>query len=467
MTFVSSTFVIFIVAFAVLWRFTPGPWRWLTLLIASYCFYIWHEPIYGVLLLSSTSVDYFCAIQMAKRAEKKKRRPFLLLSIFTNVGLLAGFKYADFLTSVFTGADIMSFEPFKSDDLLIPIGISFYTFQTLSYTIDVYRGQTHPEHHFGKFAVFVSFFPQLIAGPIERFRDLMPQIHRLPKGARTEQIETGVRLIIWGVFKKVVVADRVGVIVDHIFDAPGSYSGVTLLAGGTLFLIQAYADFSGYTDIARGMASCMGIRLSINWRYPLFSTSMQSFWRDWHVTLGRWFRDYVYIPLGGNRHGFSREIGAILIVVILSGLWHGANLTFIIWGLSNGVYLIMERLWRKAKLPKLPGPAAWAWLLIINSLIFICFRAPTTEGLLFYIESMAANITSFDLKGDFIQMGIWHISILATFLAVVFMLIREYLAYRSDIEIPVKPLRWMWAGIAAITLFVGEFTDQLFIYFMF
>ncbi|MCW5898872.1 MAG: MBOAT family protein [Flavobacteriales bacterium] len=341
MLFNSFEFAVFFPLVAAAYFLLPHRWRWLLLLLASYGFYMAWRVEYAVLLLVSTLVDFTAARGIAKARDPKGRRHWLWLSIAVNLGLLGTFKYFDFINgnlralAAWGGMDW----PVADLDMVLPMGISFYTFQTMSYTIDVYRGHMEPTRHLGRFALFVTFFPQLVAGPIERAPNLLPQfLKRI--GLDPTLVTSGLKLMLWGFVKKVVVADRVSLVVDHIYAQPGEMDWTTLVLGGVLFGVQAYCDFSGYSDIAIGAARVLGIRLMRNFRTPYLSASIAEFWTRWHISLNAWFRDYVYIPLGGNRVTAGRWYFNLLVVFFISGLWHGAGWTYVLFGVLHGVYLV-------------------------------------------------------------------------------------------------------------------------------
>ena len=277
--------------------------------------------------------------------DKKKRRPYLYLSLFANLGLLFSFKYFNFFNdSIRDIAELLNWSYYgPALELILPIGISFYTFQTMSYSIDIYNGRLKPEKHFGIFAVFVSFFPPLVAGPIERASNLLPQFHRNFSFNREKAI-SGMQLMMWGMFKKVVVADRLAFVVNTVYEQPGQYEGFTLFSATVFFAFQIYCDFSGYSDIAIGAARILGIDLMKNFDTPYSARTVSEFWKRWHISLSTWFRDYVYIPLGGNRTVKWRWYYNLIITFLVSGLWHGANWTFVIWGGLHGCYLMFSLL---------------------------------------------------------------------------------------------------------------------------
>ncbi|MFT7611161.1 MAG: alginate O-acetyltransferase complex protein AlgI [Parvicellaceae bacterium] len=301
------------------------------------------KPAYAILIASSTLIDYFCGIYMAKKSEKKNRRWFLLLSMTTNIGVLVFFKYFNFINQViedalgYTGWSVGMPEL----DILLPVGISFYTFQAMSYSIDVYRGNTQPEKHLGYFALFISFFPQLVAGPIERTKNLLPQL-KVKHQFSYHQVVSGLRLVTWGLFKKVVIADQVAVAVNSIYGQHEVAGGGWILVAQLLFTVQIYCDFSGYSDIAIGTARMLGINFKRNFNRPFFSKSIKEFWSRWHISLSTWFKDYLYIPLGGNRKVKWRWYYNLFITFLISGLWHGANWTFLVWGGIHGLVLVFE-----------------------------------------------------------------------------------------------------------------------------
>ncbi|MFC1809577.1 MBOAT family O-acyltransferase, partial [Candidatus Omnitrophota bacterium] len=295
-------------------------------------------------------IDYWCGIVIARENRTRVRKTFLIISIITNIGLLFAFKYFNFVSDsirIIAAMVSIKFSP-PILKVLLPIGISFYTFQTLSYTIDVYRKKIQPEKHFGIYALYVSFFPQLVAGPIERGGHLLHQL-RKKTTFKYERVTDGLRLILWGYIKKLVIADRLALIVDTVYSNVNEFSGITYIIATIFFAFQIYCDFSGYTDIARGCARVLGIDLARNFRRPYFAKSLGEFWQRWHISLSSWFRDYVYIPLGGSRVAPIIHYRNLLIVFLVSGMWHGANWTFAIWGLFHGCGLCMLHLMKNVR----------------------------------------------------------------------------------------------------------------------
>lgn len=346
MTFDSPVFLIFLPLVVLIQWWLPHKWRKYWLLAASYFFYMYWNPALIVLLLFSTVVDYCCGRGM-EAAEGNRRKALLLVSIFVNLGLLFSFKYLDFFGETVNGICALMGLSYRvpAFNLILPVGISFYTFQTMSYTIDVYRGKIPAERNFVTFALYVSFFPQLVAGPIERAGALLPQLQAERSPSR-EDFAAGFQLLISGFFRKVVIADLCGRFVDRVYDAAAVVDGAAVAVATVLFAVQIYCDFAGYSEIAAGSARLMGVRLMRNFDRPYLSGSIREFWRRWHISLSGWFTDYIYIPLGGSRRGLKRQIYATLMVFAVSGLWHGARWTFVLWGLFHGVLLVFELLWQ-------------------------------------------------------------------------------------------------------------------------
>ena len=302
MLFNSIHFVFFFPIIIMLYFATPYKWRWLLLLVASYYFYMCWKAEYAILIVGSTVIDYFASLQMEKEEEQSKRKKWLYLSLAVNLGVLFGFKYFNFFSSNVNAFfdSINLFYNVPTFDVLLPVGISFYTFQSLSYTIDVYNNKIKAEKHFGIFALYVSFFPQLVAGPIERATHLLPQFHQ-KFDFEYQRVVDGLKMMAWGFFLKLVIADRLAPMVNEVFNFPERAFGMTVLVGTIFFAFQIFCDFAGYSSIAIGAAKIMGYDLMQNFRRPYFSTSIREFWQRWHISLSSWFRDYVYIPLGGNR----------------------------------------------------------------------------------------------------------------------------------------------------------------------
>lgn len=345
MLFNTVDFVLFLPLIVILYYAIPHKFRWTLLLAGSYYFYMCWKVNYIFLIIASTLIDYFSGLKMEQQANQRKKLPFLILSLVSNLGLLFTFKYFNFFAEssnfVLQKFNISTHLPILK--LLLPVGISFYTFQTLSYSIDVFFGRQKAERHLGYFALYVSFFPQLVAGPIERFSRLTPQL-KARHVLSYENVSKGLRLILYGLFIKMVIADNLSGVVDSVYQSPQKYASKDILTAIFFYSFQIYCDFFGYSLIAIGSARLMGIKLMDNFKTPYLSKNIAEFWQRWHISLSTWFRDYLYLPLGGNRVSKIRWIINIAIVFIVSGIWHGANWTFLIWGALYGILYIGEKL---------------------------------------------------------------------------------------------------------------------------
>ncbi len=350
MSLISAEYLVFFVIVVALFFAIPQRFRWILLLIASYFFYMWWDPKYAILIMTTTVTIYITALLMRNRPDSI-RKLCVILGIAVNVGILFLFKYFNFFNN--TIRDLLALfggtytPPVLS--LLLPVGISYYTFQALSYTIDVYRGTREPERHFGILALYLCFFPTLLSGPIERSTRLLPQLYRKVE-FNYDRVVSGLILMGWGFFQKLVIADRVAMYVNLVYESPQRFTGLPLLMAANLFNIQLLCDFSGYTDIAIGTALVMGYELMPNFKRPFLSKSIGELWRRWHMSLMSWFRDYLYIPLGGNRVSKARWHFNTLLVFAVSGLWHGAQWTFVVWGVLNGVFVVFGRITQNVRL---------------------------------------------------------------------------------------------------------------------
>jgi D-alanyl-lipoteichoic acid acyltransferase DltB (MBOAT superfamily) len=386
MLFNSLTFVVFIVfTFTLYWLpLTKNKIHQnIVLLVSSYIFYGWWDYRFLSLILFSSIVDFFIGKAIHKEKNLKRKKSYLIFSLITNLGLLFVFKYFNFFIESFFTAFSVEQSQFLFK-IILPVGISFYTFQTLSYTIDIYRNQLKPTKSILNFLTFVSFFPQLVAGPIERAAKFLPQIQKSRVFSYANAV-IGCRFILYGMFKKVVIADNLAEIVNIIFTVDSPYSGIMNILGVTLFAIQIYCDFSGYSDIAIGVAKLFNIDLMTNFKRPYFSTSLAEFWSKWHISLSSWFRDYMYIPLGGNKFSKLLTIRNLFLTFLISGLWHGANWTFVIWGSIHGVFIIFEKfVLNKLKLIK---PLKYIFTLSIVLLAWIFFRAESFDHSINYLSS--------------------------------------------------------------------------------
>ena len=349
MLFTSLDYYLFLPIVALVFFLTPVRWRWAWLLVSSYYFYMDWNPWYIWLIVGSTLIDYTAALQIEQHKSSRHKKGWLWLSIGANLALLFAFKYFNFFSGevarVAQGL-ALDYEAYRLD-VLLPVGISFYTFQTMAYTIDVYKGFTKAERHLGRYALYVSFFPQLVAGPIERSRDLLSQFHFDYK-FDYQRIVGGLQLILWGLFKKLVIADRLALFVDEVYGNSGQYQGFTVWLASVFFLFQIFCDFSAYTDIAIGSAKILGVRLSQNFHNRVYViTSFNKFWRGWHITLTNWFRDYVFFQLTPLGRGMGWIIMATVLSFTLNGIWHGAEWTFLIWGGLNGLFVALESVMSK------------------------------------------------------------------------------------------------------------------------
>ena len=392
MNFNSGAFLIFLPVVVLVHWLLPKKWRNLWLLLASYFFYMYWNPLLILLLLTSTAVDYCVSLGMKKYDDRPKTRKLLLLiSVFVNLGLLFFFKYWDFFAGEANRLAALLSIPYTVPkfSLILPVGISFYTFQTMSYTIDVYRKEVEPERDIVTFALYVTFFPQLVAGPIESPKNLLPQL-RADHVFSNEDLKAGVRLLLCGFFRKCVVADCCGIYVNAVFSDPAKANGLAVVLASALFCFQMYCDFAGYSEIAMGSARLVGVRLMKNFDRPYLSQSYGEFFRRWHISLNRWFTQYVYIPLGGSRKGPVRRILNTVIVFALCGLWHGARWTYVLWGLYAAFWVCLESVVKKPMESglmksgvKLDHPATVFIRRIVMFLIFIpaalLFRAESTE----------------------------------------------------------------------------------------
>ena len=376
MVFNSITFfVFFLIFFNVYWilnKYTGIKIRNLFTLLASYFFYGWWDYRFLALIFISSVTDFILGLRIHNSTDHKIKKAFLISSIIINLGILGFFKYYNFfIDSILELASIFNVSlSFYTLSIILPVGISFYTFQTLSYTIDIYYGKLKPTREVVSFFTFVAFFPQLVAGPIERANRLLPQFMEKKKFSYENSV-SGLRLVLWGLFKKIVIADNLGLLVDVIFNPASEFTGISVFMGGVLFAFQVYCDFSGYSDIAIGISKMMGFELMINFKTPFFSASFSELWRRWHISLSTWFRDYVYIPLGGSKKSQFRVDLNIFITFFLSGLWHGAHISFVLWGSLHGVVLIIERYLKLKLKPWISIPLVF----FIFCLLLLPFRA--------------------------------------------------------------------------------------------
>lgn len=471
MLYNSLQFLFFYIIVTLFYWYIPDKKRWLLLLLASCYFYMSFVPVYIFILGFTICIDYFAGIFLERATNPNTKKTLLLLSLFANIGILVFFKYFNFLNH--TLDNVLSYSsnhtPFPFLKILLPIGLSFHTFQAMSYTIEVYRGNYKAEKHFGIYALYVMFYPQLVAGPIERPQNILLQFHKEHKYS-FENLKSGLMLMGFGLFKKVVIADRIAEIVDRVYADPKSQNGKTLLIITILYSFQIYCDFSGYSDIGIGAARTMGYKLVNNFNVPYLSKSLSEFWGKWHMSLSTWFKDYLYIPLGGSRVRVQRKYLNLIIVFLISGLWHGANWTFVIWGALHGILLIVEHI-KIACFKKLKFDVKSNWfkrmlqtagIFLLVTFAWIFFRSPD----IYIAITVLQRIFSISILDTFnYNIATLPLLIFCSTL-IIFLMIKEY----YFLIIPTKNTKSFY--LIFILLLVscylfGVFNNTQFIYFQF
>ncbi|MBK8550716.1 MAG: MBOAT family protein [Ignavibacteria bacterium] len=478
MLFNSIEFAIFLpIVFTLYWFVANKNYRWQNFLIviSSFVFYGWWDWRFLFLMIFSAGIDFLAGLKIEQTGNQKKKKAFLFLSIFTNLGILGVFKYFNFFIDNFVRA--FSFLGYQinpvSLEVILPVGISFYTFQALSYTIDVYKNRLPAVKEPVAYFAYISFFPQLVAGPIERATNLLPQFYKARRFDYDNAVN-GLRQILWGLFKKIVIADNCSIYANEIFSNYRHYSGSTLLLGSFFFAFQIYCDFSGYSDIAIGSARLFGFSLMRNFAYPYFSRDIAEFWRRWHISLSTWFRDYVYIPLGGTKVRRHIQIRNILIVFLISGFWHGASWTFIAWGLLNALYFLPLLIFGKhrsnintaAEGKLLPSPVEFIQIsltFLLTSIAWIFFRSKSLSDSFAYISGIFS-------KSLFTVPEVFPKSFIAIIMAFVLV---EWLQRDKQHALHVESLKiprlavWGFYLILILIIFLYGGTQQQFIYFQF
>ena len=478
MLFNSFEYFLFLPAVVILYFLLPFKCRNPFLLIASYYFYMSWKWEFGFLMLFTSAVNYVAGLKINASKDRRIQRLWLTLAIIASLGVLVYFKYTNFFIAEASallrllGADIR--ESYLK--VILPVGISFFTFQALSYSIDVYKGKMHVERNFINFTLFVSFFPQLVAGPIERATNLLDQFKK-EQHFSSERLLEGSKLIIWGLFKKVVIADRLAAYVEQIYASPEVFGGSTLFLATFFFAFQIYCDFSGYSDIAIGSAHILGFRLMQNFNLPYLAKSVRDFWHRWHISLSTWFADYVYKPLGGNRVSTGRWMFNIMAVYLVSGLWHGANWTFIIWGGIFGILYILEflgdKLLKRAGMDeafyksKLIHPFRVAVIFMAVLVSWVFFRADNTGDAWHIITHMFTGWDRMPYLGSSAFETVLGLALILLLYAI------QILQYRGVASIymgpTVVPRSLRWAGYALLLVMIAMFgvSSEQFIYFQF
>jgi len=470
MVFNSLVFLVFFLVVYGLYRALPHKGQNVLLLVSSYFFYGWWDWRFLSLIFISTLVDYWAGLAIHGAGENERKRKLALwASLATNLGFLGFFKYFNFFADNLAvllqtiGVEAAA----RHLDIILPVGISFYTFQTMSYTLDIYRRQLKPTRSFLDFAAFVSFFPQLVAGPIERASRLLPQIER-PRRITAQGMETGLWLVAWGLFKKCVIADNLAVLVDGVFSGQGAGGAATLLALYA-FAFQIYCDFSGYSNIARGLARMMGIELMVNFNNPYFALNPKEFWSRWHISLSSWLRDYLYIPLGGSRKGARRTYINLALTMVLGGLWHGAAWTFVVWGVLHGLMLVVYHAWSARFFPKGTADSGkWVWTRRIVLFHLVClgwlfFRANSLEQ----AGGMLVNL----FAGWQWDAGAMNMAAALVLLCLPLWLVQMLQVRTGDLEAPLGlslvPRTALVAAMAWMFVALGNTGGGAFIYFQF
>lgn len=480
MLFNSFAFAVFLPIVFLLYWALPHKFRWLLLLVSSYYFYMSWNAKYVFLILFTTVISYSAAILLENEQSNTKKKWILVGTAILCLGVLFFFKYFNFVSESIT--DFLNLFAIQMNPitlkLLLPVGISFYTFQTLSYVIDVYKGDISAEHHFGYYAAFISFFPQLVAGPIERASNLLPQIKSEHK-FDYKQATYGLKLMAWGFFKKVVIADTLSLYVSTVYDKPQNFQGFSLIIAIFFFAIQIYCDFSGYSDIAIGTAKLLGVNLMTNFKSPYFSQSVKEFWSRWHISLSTWFRDYVYIPLGGNRVNKVRHAFNLMITFMISGLWHGASWTFVIWGGLHGAAQVVENAIISKKRQKSTGIIWWIRVLMVfifASFAWIFFVSNSIGDAIYVIGHIFDGIHApwlYLFKG-FANLGLLNIAnLLFLAISLLLLVVYDYISLKNDVITLISTkkmiVRWTVYVLFALWLVMNipASNSSEFIYFQF
>ena len=488
MLFNSLPFLIFFPIVLTLYFLFPYKFRWILLLIASCVFYMYWKPEYIILLLIPTLVNYIAGITMSKAEDPLRRKTYLILSLASSLSVLFIFKYLHFIGESLNGLLQLFHISYHLPllNFLLPIGISFYTFKTMGYAIDVYRGVIKPEKHFGLFALYVTFFPQLLAGPIERAAHLIPQFYK-KYDFEDRRVIDGLKLMAWGFFKKMVIADKVSIVVDQVYNHPTEYTGIPLIVATVFFAFQIYCDFSGYSDIAMGAAQLMGFNLMDNFNRPYSSKSVSEFWRRWHISLSTWFRDYVYISLGGNRVVRWRWYYNLFVTFLLSGLWHGANWTFLVWGALHGFYILFS-IWTQRERKKIVQwvhldrfPAFHGALKVVITFTLICFgwiffRAKSISDAFYIVTHLFVGLGSLShikvSANNLFSLGLGRFDFYIVLVSIGLMELVHGIERKGDVRhlFSGKPILLRWTFYYLLILFIiffGAYDDQVFIYFQF
>jgi alginate O-acetyltransferase complex protein AlgI len=471
MVFNSLTFMVF---FAVVLAMHSLPLAWTTkkinLLIASYIFYSAWNPPFVILLWISTVVDWFAAQGLVKARRQSARHAWMLLSVVANLGMLGYFKYGQFLLDNFSALMTslgVAYQPPHSD-IVLPVGISFYTFATLSYTLDIYLRRAVPARNFLDYALFVTFFPHLVAGPIMRPTELVPQFAQ-PRRASADQLRFGLALMTLGLFNKVVLADSfLSDVAERVYDADKIPGALDAWAATLAFSGQIFCDFAGYSTTAIGAAMCLGFAMPDNFRFPYAAVGFSDFWRRWHITLSSWLRDYLYIPLGGNRHGAVRTYAALMTTMLLGGLWHGANWTFVVWGGLHGLYLSVERILRSSFANYRPGPLAFLALglltYVLVNLTWVFFRAKTFGKAWTVLGGMVGQHAT--ARPILTTYSLVCVATIVTGIVVTHWLMRERTLESVIARTPAPALSIVW-GVMAFAIIIAQGEGSAFIYFQF
>lgn len=473
MLFNSIEFLVFFPVVTTLFFLLPHRYRWSLLLAASCFFYMFFKPEYILILAFTIVIDYFAGLLLEKEQDRRKKKIYLIASLVANIGVLAIFKYYNFINDNITGIatlfDIKNPIPYLT--ILLPIGLSFHTFQAMSYTIEVYRGNQKAERHFGIYSLYVMFYPQLVAGPIERPQNILHQFHE-KKYFTYDNAVQGLNLILYGLFMKIVIADRLAVYVNKVYADIDNASSLSVLMAVCFFSFQIYCDFAGYSNIARGTAKFMGYDLMVNFNRPYLAQSIPEFWSRWHISLSTWFRDYLYIPLGGNRVSAPRWYFNLFIVFLISGLWHGANWTFIVWGALHGIYVVFanvtksyqQRITEVLMLDRVPWLLVGinrVWVFVLVTFAWIFFRAENfTQA-----SKIISKIVVFDSSFNLIQLtaGTGPLNILLSLFAIGLL----FLTYKLPSQLKLRNNLAFLFVTSFFIIILGKDVAAEFIYFQF